>query len=397
MSIYFDHNATTKPSDQVRNALSEWIHAWGNPSSIHQPGRLAKGLLDQARRRVAQSIGAHPIEVIFTSGGSEANNMALKGLFQKGSGGRLLISSVEHPSLSSSLDFLHKLGVESRIIPVDRKGVVDLETYDRLLNEKTSAPITLVSVMFANNETGNIFPIKKMTRMAHKVGALFHTDAVQGLGKVPLDVKHLGVDLASFSGHKFYALKGAGALYCRRGISLEPLIHGGGQERSRRGGTENLLSIASLGLMCEMMGDLLSKGAEIESLRNHMQHRILQENAGVSVTGGESRRVPGTLNLVISRVSGETLLMNLDLQGFAVSTGAACSSGRTQPSAALMAMGLSAREAQSSLRISLGLGNTLEEVDLFCDVFKKTVERLRSLSEFDRDTKVFEEGVLHVP
>lgn len=379
--VYLDHNATAPLAAAIAERVPGWLEIWGNPSSIHNAGRAPKAILRDSRSAFAKIIGAQsPLEIVFTSGGSEANNLALKGVLEK-SGGRkrFLVSAVEHPSIRRTIEYLESRGAEVKFIPVLRSGSVDLEAYERLLDDRTA----LVSVMLANNETGNIFPVKKLAELARAKGALFHADCVQALGKIPVDVRELGIDLASFSGHKFYALKGVGALYVRRGVNLEPLIHGGGQERHRRGGTENALAIASLGAMCEYAGEIAGRASSLETLRGHLEDRILNEIAGVTVTGGGAPRLPNTSSLVIPGVDGETLLMNLDMAGYSVSTGAACSSGSPEPSPVLLAMGLSREQAQSSLRVGLGWENTLAEIDRFVDELKVVVGRIRSFGKND--------------
>jgi len=339
----------------------------------------------EARAKIAKFLGANPLELVFTSGGTEANNLALKGVFEtqasRGSEkrNRYLISSVEHPSIKRTAEYLESRGAEVVVIPVNRRGEIDLAAYDAALNEDTA----LVSIMLANNETGNVFPIKELAARAHAKGALFHSDCVQALGKLELNLTDLGVDLATFSGHKFYSLKGAGILYTRRGVQLESLIHGGGQERHRRGGTENTLAIAALASMCELKDDVARHAETMRELRDHLEKRIFSEITHVRVTGADSPRVPNTSSLIVPGVDGEILLMNLDLKGFAVSTGAACSSGSPEPSPVLLAMGLSRREAQSSLRVGLGWSTTREEVDRFVDTLVGVVSHLRSIMPND--------------
>jgi cysteine desulfurase len=386
--IYLDHNATTPISERVRSRLPEWAEHWGNPSSIHQSSRGPKQLMRETREKIARLLGVHPLELIFTSGGSEANNLALKGVFEYLEGQaaktpgvphrkRYLVSAVEHPSLVRTAEYLKSRGADVEFIPVRRDGSINFVEYERLLTNDTA----LVSVMYANNETGNVFPVKQMAEMAHAKGALFHSDCVQALGKEPLHLKELGVDLASFAGHKFYALKGAGFLFVRRGVQLESLVHGGGQERHRRGGTENVLAIASLGVMCDMKNEIEPQRERLRVLRDRLEARLLAEIPELTLTGAESPRLVTTSSMLIPGVDGETLLMNLDLRGFAVSTGAACSSGNPEPSPVLLAMGLTRDEAQSSLRVSLGWGTTDEEIDLFVDELKAVVAHLRSIRE----------------
>jgi cysteine desulfurase len=373
-TVYFDHNATTPIHPDLAAQVGDWLGAWGNPSSIHWAGRGPKALLREARQNFAELVGAEPLELIFTSGGSEANNLAIKGIAGLNSPRRqILISSVEHPSVRKTAESLKAQGFRVEQVRVDRDGQLDLEHFRNLVSEDT----LLVSMMLANNETGHILPIKEAASIAHEKGALFHCDAVQALGKIPFRLNDLGVDMASFSGHKFYALKGTGVLFVRKGISLPSLIHGGAQERGRRAGTENILSIASLGFMCRKLGDIPLQALRLRELRDHLESRIVGEISGVQVTGPGHARLPNTSSLSLHGIDGETLLMNLDVRGFAVSTGAACSSGNPEPSPTLLAMGLSREEAQSSLRVSLGWHSTREEVDAFVDELIKVVDRLR--------------------
>lgn len=387
-----DCNATTPVAGFLKPLINEWLEHWGNPSSIHWHGRGPKALLREARQNVARLIGCDPLEVIFTSGGSEANNLAIKGvvdsllesqadntqspLKKMKEIGILISSAVEHPSVMEAMKFLQKKGLSLEVLPVSRQGHLDLKRYEELLSSR----VALVSVMYANNETGNVFPIKKMAKMAKAHGALFHCDAVQALGKAQINVRDWGVDLASFSAHKFYALKGCGVLYVRKGLRLTSLIHGGSQERKRRAGTENLLAIASLGAMSSQAEKISEKRLYMQELRDFLQDSLKQKISGLEVTGEEAPRLPNTLSVVIPGVDGETLLMNLDMKGFSVSTGAACSSGSPEPSPVLLAMGLTREEAQSSLRVSLGWSTTREQVESFIEELCLVVERLRAFA-----------------
>jgi cysteine desulfurase len=385
--FYFDHNATTPVCAEVREALPELALAWGNPSSIHWGGRVPKNILRDARKAVADAINASPLEIIFTSGGSEANNTVIKGLFDYYQTAQFLLShqknrhhymcsTVEHPSLIKTMEHMRSLGARVDFIPVNRQGEIDMEFYKAHLSEETA----LVSVMMANNETGTIFPIKEMAKLAHEKGALFHTDAVQAFGKIPVCLHDLDVDFASFSGHKFYSVKGSGFLFAKKGGNVTSLIHGGGQERHRRGGTENTLGIGALGIAAARMPQIHEQVKKMTSLRDHFEARVLSEISQVTVTAGETLRLPNTSSLVIPGADGETLLMGLDLKGYGVSTGAACSSGNPEPSPVLLAMGLTRAEAQNSLRVSLGWETTLEEVDGLVEALKAVVERLRALN-----------------
>lgn len=374
--IYLDHNATTPVAAAVADSISEWLVSWGNPSSIHWAGRAPKALIRDARRSLGKLLNCEPLEIIFTAGGSESNNMALKGFRLN----HLVCSEVEHPSIMKAAKFLAKNGVRVSYISVDKDGRIDLEAYKHILKDK----VDLVSVMYANNETGHIFPIEEMARLAHEVGALFHCDMVQALGKVKVDLKKLNVDMASFSGHKFYGLKGGGVLYVRKGVQLESLIHGGGQERHRRAGTENVLAIAAMGKMASYGTEVESRSEELGVLRQHLEQRLLKEIPGSEIHGRSQPRLPNTTSMHIPGVDGETLLMNLDMEGYAVSTGAACSSGNPEPSPVLLAMGFTREEAQSSLRLSLGWGTTKEQIDAFVESLKQVVERLRSFQHGER-------------
>lgn len=396
--IYLDHNATTPISDDVRNKVPEWLEHWGNPSSIHGSGRGPKTLLREARETIAKFIGANALELIFTAGGSEANNLAVKGVFEAfqntehlaRTGAKFrnhyLFSQVEHPSLIRTAEYLRSRGAKVDFVPVSRSGELDIDAYDRLLTDDTA----LVSIMIANNETGHLFPIRELSDRAHAHGALFHTDGVQAFGKIPVNVMDLGVDLASFAGHKFYSLKGAGVLFAKRGLHLESLIHGGGQERHRRGGTENALAIAALGLQCSKKDEVAPRADQMRVLRDHFEARVHAEIPFAVVTGELAQRLPNTSSLVIPGVDGEILLMNLDIKGFSVSTGAACSSGSPEPSPVLLAMGLTRNEAQSSLRVGLGWSTTREQIDAFTDALVETVVHLRSIGGFDSTTVVTE-------
>ncbi len=374
-AVYFDHNATTPVHPEILAKVPEWLTSWGNPSSIHAFGRGPKSVLREARQKIADLAGVQPLELILTAGGSEANNLAFKGLTTKRK--HFVVSAVEHPSVIKTALWLRAQGCRVDFVNVNREGQIDLAQLETLITEETA----LVSVMLANNETGHIFPIKKIAELAHAKGALMHCDAVQAVGKIEFNLRELGVDLASFSGHKFYALKGCGVLYARKGVTVDPLIHGGAQERGRRAGTENLLSVASFGYMCGKKSEIPQQAARTRELRDHMEKRILAEIAGSEVTGPRSERLPNTSSMCLAGVDGETLLMNLDVGGFGVSTGAACSSGNPEPSPTLLAMGLSREEAQSSLRLSLGWENTKEDVDRFVDELIKVVARLRSFEQ----------------
>ncbi len=378
MRIYLDHNATTPVHDRVLQSVPDWIGSWGNPSSIHWAGRESKNILRETRQILAAGLSCHPLEIVFNSGGSEGNNTVIRAVWNKlGSvKNHFMCSSVEHPSVRKTYEYLESLGARVDYIPVSRKGMLDLDFIKKNLSDKTA----LISVMLANNETGHIFPVREIVEIA-KGKALVHTDAVQALGKIPLNLPELGVDYATFSAHKFYSLKGTGFLYLKKTSPYEPLIMGGGQERHRRGGTENIIGIASLGAVTSLLSDVSAKSYFMKSLRDHFEKKILNEIPGVKITGAETPRLPNTSSMTIEGIDGETLLMSLDLKGFAVSTGAACSSGNPEPSPVLLAMGLSRDEAQTSLRVSLGWSTNEAEMNLFIETLKAVVLRLRNLKE----------------
>lgn len=384
--VYLDHNATTPLHPEVKNSLIEELEShFGNPSSIHWAGRKSKNLLRNSRQNLADLLSVSPLEIIYTSGASESNNSVIQVIHSLGlNRNEYICSAVEHPSVLKTMQHLESLGAVVHKIPVNRNGELDLEFYKNVLSEKTA----LVSVMLANNETGNLFPIKELASLAHEKGALFHTDAVQGLGKIEMNLKDLDVDYASFSAHKFYALKGCGVLYAKKGAPQVPFIWGGAQERSRRGGTENVLGILSLGIMAKMKNEIQAQSRRLEHLRDDLQFEIFKKIPNCRITGSQLNRLPNTLSLVIDGIDGETLLMNLDIKGFAVSTGAACSSGNPEPSPVLLAMGLTRHEAQSSLRISLGWQNTKEEVESFMIELEKSVHRLRNLDQLNHSMEL---------
>lgn len=395
--IYLDHNATTPLAAHLPAFLTPLLEQWGNASSIHQHGRGPKAIIRDARNQVAAMIGASPLEIIFTGGGSESNNLAIKGFFEslmrthgreisKWPRSEFITSTVEHPSVTKTFLYLREHGATVHFVNVDRKGFLDTESYRHLLGERTA----LVSIMAANNETGVLFPIKELCDLAREAGAKFHTDGVQMLGKLPLNVKEWGVDYASFAAHKFYSLKGSGCLYVKKGAALESLIHGGRQERGRRAGTENTLSVASFGEMAQSASLILENANKMRELRDDFEKTVLDQLPGIHIMSTESPRLPNTSSLIIDGIDGESLLMNLDIQNVSVSTGAACSSGNPEPSPILLAMGLTRLEAQGSLRVSLGWRTTSEEMSYFIKVLIETVTRLRTLREEYLSTHVGE-------
>lgn len=384
--IYLDHNATTPPLRSVVENLPRWANQWGNPSSIHCSGRGPKALLRDSRAAVAKALNCHPLEIIFTSGGSESNNLVIKGFFESNvdpARNEYITSQIEHPSVMKSFEFLQERGAIVHCVPVDREGRFDLDVFKKYLSEKTA----LVSIMMANNETGSLMPIKKLVKLTHAMGAKFHTDGVQALGKIPVDLQALGVDYASFASHKVYALKGAGVVYAKKGARLKSLIAGGAQERSRRAGTENILSIAALGHVAGLLTrEFIADKYQMGRLRDDMEEQIQKRITGVKVTGAGVARLPNTSSLLIEGIDGESLLMNLDIEGVSVSTGAACSSGSPEPSPVLLAMGLSRNEAQRSLRLSLGWDTTAEEIERFLTILTNVIDRLRTFRRESEST-----------
>ena len=381
MRIYFDHNATTPVDPAVAEAVSRVLTSnFGNASSVHYFGQQAKAVLDDARTSVATLIGGDPSEVVFTSGGTEADNFALRGVAEAAepTGRRHLISTgIEHEAVLNTLKALGRRGWKVSLLPVDASGIVSPDA----LRDAITADTAIVSVMHANNEVGTVQPIKELAQIARSHGAVFHTDAVQSLGKIPVDVKALGIDLLSLSAHKFYGPKGAGALWIRRGTRVTSILTGGKHERNRRAGTENVPAIAGLGTAARLAGAKLGpEHARLASLRNRLEEAVLERVPGTAINGAREPRVPNTTNISFENIEAESLLIALDLEGVAVSTGSACSSGTLEPSHVLRAMGLPTHRTQNSIRISLGAGNTDVEVDYFLERLPKVVEKLRTVT-----------------
>ena len=381
MRVYFDYNATTPMSPDVVEAMHQTGRdTFGNASSVHHFGQQAKAALDQARSSVAALIGAEPSEVVFTSGGTESDNMALRGVAEalEPLGRRHLVATgIEHEAVLNTLRALARRGWSTTLLPVDQSGVVKPDALEQAITAQTA----FVSVMHANNEIGTIQPVAELAAIAHAHGALMHTDAVQSTGKIPVDIRSLGVDLLSLSAHKFNGPKGAGALWVKRGIRMQPILTGGKHERNRRAGTENVPAIVGLGVAAGLaIQKLQSESARIGALRDRLEQGILAAVPGTAVNGAAQARVPNTTNISFDRVEAESLLIALDLEGVAVSTGSACSSGTLEPSHVLKAMGFPAHRTQNSLRFSLGLFSTEPEVDFVIDVLPRLVEKLRALT-----------------
>jgi cysteine desulfurase len=376
--IYLDHNATTPPAPAVIDAVARAsADVFGNPSSIHAAGQLARRELDEARSEVAALIGADPGEIVFTSGGTEADNLALRGVAEASEGRkrrRLLVGAVEHEAVINTARALGKRGWPVTVVPVDARGVVTREALAPLLDEE----VALVSVMLANNETGVVQPVRELAALARARGALFHTDAVQAVAKVAVDVKALGVDLLTLTGHKFAGPKGAGALWVRRGTSMTSPVTGGRQERGRRAGTENVPALVGLGVAARLARESgVTAATRVGALRDRLEAGILARVPRAAVNGAGAERVPNTSNISFDGVEAESLLIALDLEGIQVSTGSACSSGTLEPSHVLRAMGLPPSRVQASLRFSLGPTNTEEEIDRVLSILPEVVDRIR--------------------
>jgi len=375
--VYLDNNATTPVLPEVLDAMRPYYaEHFGNASSIHHHGQETRGAVERARESVATLLGCRPAEVVFTSGGTEADNLAIFGLVQ--SGDHVITSTIEHHAVLNSCKHLHEKGVEVTFLPVDGRGLVDPDDLRRALRPNTK----LVTIMFANNETGVIQPVEEFGKICAEADVYFHTDAVQAASKIPIRVKEIGCDLLSISGHKFNAPQGVGALYVRKGTTLDPLFFGGSHERSRRAGTENVPGIVGLGKAAELAVKALANGEDTEmaSLRDRLERAILGSVESAGVNGAGAPRVPNTTNIYFDYIEGEALVIALDLKGLAVSTGAACSSGAIEPSHVLTAMGLLPDRARASIRFSLGKQNTSGNVDFATQLLPASVERLRELS-----------------
>ena len=378
--FYFDHNATTPVAPEVLETVVSCLgQVYGNASSIHHFGQGAKQRLEAARRQVAALINGSAAEIVFTSGGTEANNLAILGLTRASAaaGKHVVTCAIEHPAVLSPAKQLSAEGVEVTCLRVGPSGIVSPEDIRRAMRPET----VLVSIMHANNELGTLQPVGEIAQIAHEAGAALHVDGVQALGKVPVDVASLGVDLYSMSGHKLYAPKGVGALYVRKGTRLAPIAYGGHHERDRRPGTENVPGIAAFGAAAELAGRRMAEDVErLAMLRDRLENAVLERIPGTGINGSRWNRVPNTTNLYFDGIDGEAMVIALDLRGFAVSTGAACSSGALSPSHVLKAIGLSDDRARASMRFSLGRANTVEQVDALVDAIGASVAHLRRIS-----------------
>jgi len=375
--VYLDNNATTPLLPEVFEAMRPYFgESFGNASSIHHHGQETRAAVENARESVAKLLGCAAAEVIFTSGGTEGDNLAIAGLVN--SGDHVITSSIEHHAVLHAAEHLEEMGCEVTVLPVDGRCLIDPRDVRRALRPKTK----LVSIMMANNETGVVQPVEEIGKIAAEVGVLFHTDAVQAAGKLPVDVKKIGCHALTISGHKLHGPQGTGALYLKKGTEPRPLFYGGRHERSRRAGTENVPGIVGLGKAAESATAALVRGDDkkIASMRDRLQRGILAQVEEAGVNGDGAARVPNTTNIRFDHVEGESLVIALDLKGLAVSTGAACSSGAIEPSHVLIAMGLRPEQARASIRFSLGKQTTEEDINFALSVVPETVRRLRELS-----------------
>ena len=384
--IYFDHSATTQVLPEVLEAMKPYfLDKYGNPSSIHSFGREAKVALEEARKSVAALLNADPMEIVFTSGGTESDNLAIKGaaMYKGRMKGHLITTKVEHHAVLEPMDFLKRFGLEVTIVPVSSDGLVDPGDVEKAIRNDT----VLISVMAANNEIGTIQPIREIGKIAQARGIPFHTDAVQAMGKMPIDVKADHIDMLSLSAHKFHGPKGVGALYVKRGTHLEPIIHGGGQERGLRSSTVNVAGVVGLGKAAEIAKrDLEPTSERMKTLRDKMIKAVPELIPRSYVNGHKTKRLVNNASFRFDFIEGEGLVLQLDFKGIATSTGSACSTGSLEPSHVLLALGLTHEQAHGSQRITLGRENTEEEVGYFLEVLPGVVSKLREISPFNEKT-----------
>ncbi|QIB26498.1 cysteine desulfurase NifS [Caloranaerobacter azorensis] len=385
--VYMDYAATTPVKKEVLEEMMPYFtEKYGNPSSIYRIGRESRAAIDEARERVAKIIGAKPKEIYFTSGGSESDNWAIKGVAfaNRDKGNHIITSKIEHHAVLHACEYLEKHGFEVTYLDVDEYGIVDLEQLKNAITDKT----ILITIMFANNEIGTIQPIQEIGKIAREKGVYFHTDAVQAIGNVEIDVNKLNIDLLSMSAHKFYGPKGVGVLYIREGVKIHPYIHGGAQEKNRRAGTENVAGIVGLAKALELAYENLEEhNKKLVYLRDKLIKEVTNKIDYVRVNGHPEKRLPGNVNFSIEFVEGEALLLSLDMMGIAASSGSACTSGSLDPSHVLLAIGLPHEIAHGSLRFTLGDFNTEEDVDYVVESLVKIVERLREMSPLYENVK----------
>ncbi|MCF7942704.1 MAG: aminotransferase class V-fold PLP-dependent enzyme [Spirochaetia bacterium] len=379
--VYMDNNATTPIAPEVKEVILQTLDIYGNASSMHGPGRLASAAVSHSRGKVASLIGAQPEEIVFTGGGSESNNTVLNlvfsDIFDNTGRNRIVTTRIEHPSIYETVQTLTDKGIEVTFIDVDGQGNLKMDDLAAAMGDD----VAIVSVMMANNEIGTILDVSGAARLAHACGALMHTDAVQAVGKIPVDVRELDVDFLSLSGHKLYAPKGIGALYIKKGIAFCPLIHGGHQEAGRRAGTYNNTGIIALGTAAELAAATMAEEMVREgALRDRLREGLLAAVPDITVNGNQKAILPGTLNVSFPGAEGESILLYLDLEGIAVSTGSACATGSLEPSYVLTELGLGPELAHSSIRFSLGSYNTVEDVDYVLERLPPIIKKIREMS-----------------
>jgi len=378
--VYMDNNATTRMREEVLEAMLPYYRDdYGNASSIHAFGRTARTAVDEARAKVARFLGVAREDVIFTSGGTESDNLAIKGVASalKAKGNHIITSAVEHHAVLNSCKYLEKEGFKVTYVGVDKDGVVKLDELKNAITPKT----ILITVMWANNEVGTIEPIEDIGKLAREKGICFHTDAVQAAGKIPMDLEDTPIDLLSISAHKFYGPKGVGVLYIRKGTKITPQLHGGHHEMKKRAGTENVAGIVGMGCAAELAkNEISTEIKELTELRDYLYKGITSKIPDVTLNGHPAKRLPNTLNVRFKYLEGESIVLNLDLEGIAVSTGSACTSGSLEPSHVLTAMGVDPAETQGSIRFSLGKYNTKEDMDYVITVLPPIIQRLREMS-----------------
>jgi cysteine desulfurase len=385
--IYLDYAATTPTHPEVVQAMLPYFtDNFGNPSSIYSYGQEAKGAIEEARPKVAGLIGARDEEIIFTSGGTESDNFALKGIAfaNENKGDHIITTTIEHHAVLESCKFLERRGFSVTYLPVDEYGLVDPDDVKKAITERT----ILISVMHANNEVGTIQPIAEVARIAREAGVPFHTDAVQTSGHIPVDVNNIGVDLLSISAHKLYGPKGVGGLYIRKGTKITPFMHGGGQERGKRASTENVPGIVGFGKAAELARqEMNGEAGRLTGLRDKLITGILERIDHTRLNGHHVRRLPNNVNISVEFVEGESMCLNMDLEGICASTGSACSSGSLEPSQVLLALGLDHVQAHGSLRFTLGKWTTEDEIDRVLEVLPQVVAKLRAMSPLFKSEK----------
>ncbi len=382
MSVYLDYNATTPLDKRVLDAMMPFLcEQFGNAASGHQSGRIARAAMGVAREQVAALVNAHPSQVIFTSGGTEANNLALKGCAARLTPGHIVLSGVEHSSVRTPANALKKDGWTLDEIGVDADGRLVIENLHRIFSAMSAGRAKILAVMLANNETGIVYESTPVAALARDFGAMLLVDAVQAAGKIPVDFTHSGAQFMSLSAHKIYGPKGAGALIVDKAVDIEPILYGGGQEKARRAGTENVAAIVGFGKAAELaLSELSTRHAQAQTLHHYLETRLCSELPQVCVFGQQADRLPNTSFFALPGLDGETLLMSLDQAGLAVSSGSACATGEVEPSHVLLAMGVSPEHAHGAIRVSLGKESRRDEIDSFIDCLKQQVRVLQSFA-----------------